>query len=58
VAGWSAYVGLAIAVALALHHLVEVPAERWLRHRLGRRAPSTAPVYPPDHDRVLASIGR
>jgi len=33
VVGWSAYVALAVGLAFALHHLVEVPCERWLRHR-------------------------
>jgi peptidoglycan/LPS O-acetylase OafA/YrhL len=36
VAGWSSYVALAVAVAFALHYLVEVPCERWLRHRRWR----------------------
>src|SRR3954471_18652653 len=50
VMGWSAYVALAVAVAFGLHHLIEVPCERWLRHlrrgTLDRRAPAVA--YPAD----------
>src|SRR5206468_6283961 len=49
VVGWSAYVALAVALAFALHYFVEVPCERWLRHRhwkgLGGRTPP-APAYP------------
>jgi len=56
VVGWSAYVALAVALAFALHHLVEVPSERWLRHRrwkaIGRRPP-TAPAYPEEPAREL-----
>jgi len=48
--GWSSYVALALAVAFALHHLVEVPAERWLRRRSlssrGARPEAAAPAYP------------
>jgi peptidoglycan/LPS O-acetylase OafA/YrhL len=36
VAGWSAYAAGAVALALLLHHVVEVPAERWLRGRRWR----------------------
>jgi peptidoglycan/LPS O-acetylase OafA/YrhL len=36
VVGWSTYVAVAVTVALALHHVVEVPAERWLRRRRWR----------------------
>src|SRR5205085_9574814 len=43
--GWSSYVALAVTAAFALHHLVEVPAERWLRHRRWR-ALDGAPVRP------------
>ena len=32
--GWAAYFALAGLAALALHHAIEVPAERWIRHRL------------------------
>ena len=48
VVGWSSYVALAVAAAFALHHLVEVPAERWLRRRRWRAidGPAPAPAYP------------
>jgi peptidoglycan/LPS O-acetylase OafA/YrhL len=32
--GWAAYFALAGGTALALHHGIEVPAERWIRQRL------------------------
>ena len=50
--GWSTYIALALTVAFALHHGVEVPAERWLRRRGSgrgsRRMPPmhAAPAYP------------
>ena len=57
VVGWSAYVALAVGLAFALHHLVEVPCERWLRHRrwrtLDRRTPP--PAYPEEPARELVS---
>lgn len=34
VVGWAAYFALTGSMALALHHGVEVPAERWIRQRL------------------------
>jgi peptidoglycan/LPS O-acetylase OafA/YrhL len=51
VVGWSSYVALTVAVAFALHHVVEVPCERWLRHRRWRvlDAVRVAPdAYPPE----------
>jgi len=58
VVGWSAYVVLAVGLAFALHHLVEVRCERWLRHRrwkaLDRRDPE--PAYPEEPARELVSI--
>ena len=58
IVGWSAYVALAVGFAFALHHLVEVPCERWLRHRqwpaLDRRG-RPAPAYPEEPARELAS---
>jgi len=58
VVGWSAYVALAVGLAFALHHLVEVPSERWLRHRrwkaLERRTPPP-PAYPEEPARELVS---
>ena len=57
VVGWSAYVALAVGLAFALHYLVEVPCERWLRHRrwraLDRRTPP--PAYPEEPARELVS---
>jgi peptidoglycan/LPS O-acetylase OafA/YrhL len=61
VVGWSAYVAAALALALALHHVVEAPCERWLRHRrwrlLDRRTRREAPVeaYPSEPAAELAS---
>jgi len=56
IVGWSAYVAFAVGFAFALHHLVEVPCERWLRHRrwaaLDRRA-RPAPPYPEEPAREL-----
>jgi peptidoglycan/LPS O-acetylase OafA/YrhL len=47
VVGWSSYVALAVAVAFALHHVVEVPAERWLRRRRWRAIDGPpVPAYP------------
>jgi len=58
IVGWSAYVALAVGLAFALHHLVEVPCERWLRHRrwtaLDRQA-RPAPAYPEEPARELAA---
>ena len=54
VVGWSSYVALALAVAFALHHLVEVPSERWLRRRGQTRRP-VAPAYPQEPVRELVS---
>jgi peptidoglycan/LPS O-acetylase OafA/YrhL len=36
--GWAGYVALALGLALLLHHVVEVPAERSLRRLADRRA--------------------
>jgi peptidoglycan/LPS O-acetylase OafA/YrhL len=47
--GWLGYVGLALALALVLHHAIEVPAERWLRRHapIGlRRRRGPVPAYP------------
>jgi len=41
--GWGAYAGAAIALALLLHHAVEVPAEQALRRRADRRRRSVIP---------------
>jgi peptidoglycan/LPS O-acetylase OafA/YrhL len=51
-AGWAAYVVAALAAAFLLHHVVEVPCERWLRKVASRRggrvtaAERSAEVYP------------
>jgi len=51
VIGWAAYVAAAVTLAYALHRLVEVPCERWLRRRGARiwptRRPAAVPAYPP-----------
>ena len=44
--GWSGYVGAAIGLALLLHHVVEVPAERALRRLADRRRTTDAVAYP------------
>ena len=55
--GWSSYVALAVTAAFALHHLVEVPAERWLRHRRWRALDGAPvrPAYPSEPVPELAS---
>src|SRR3954447_19638184 len=55
VVGWSAYVALAVGLAFALHHLVEVPCERWLRHRHFKRRDRPAVAYPEEPARELVS---
>jgi peptidoglycan/LPS O-acetylase OafA/YrhL len=50
--GWTGYVGAAVTLALLLHHVVEVPAERALRHgadhrrATGRRRSAEVEAYP------------
>jgi peptidoglycan/LPS O-acetylase OafA/YrhL len=63
-AGWSAYVAAALGVAFALHHLVETPCERWLRHRRWRlldpapaRGWASVQAYPREPERDLARTG-
>ena len=61
VMGWSSYVFAAVALAFLLHYAVEVPCERWLRHRRwrvldSRRGPDAAPAYPTEPARDLATI--
>jgi peptidoglycan/LPS O-acetylase OafA/YrhL len=58
-AGWSAYVAATLAVALVLHHAVEVPCERWLRRRRWRALDARPPVeaYPREPARELTRTG-
>src|SRR4051794_10724855 len=55
IVGWSAYVALAVALAFALHYFVEVPCERWLRHRHFKGLDRPAVAYPEEPVRELAS---
>jgi peptidoglycan/LPS O-acetylase OafA/YrhL len=57
VLGWLGYVSAAITLAFLLHHLIEVPAERWLRRR-AFAGPSVTPAKPvPDVRRDLTPVG-
>jgi len=55
VAGWSAYVAGAVALAFLLHHVVEVPAERWLRRRRWRAIDGRPDEPPAVATRPMAS---
>jgi len=52
--GWSAYVAAALGLALLLHYVVEVPAERALRRLADRRRTSDVVAYPAPAEQPVA----